>query len=123
MDNDTAYQTPGSIRISQDVVASIARFATLEIEGVESVSSGSAGVRGLLNKVNYTKPIRVQLDDDVVNVDVSIIAKYGVHIPEVASAVQRSVKSSIQSMTGLAVSRVDVTVAGTAPASASGEAE
>lgn len=121
MDNDTAYQTQGSVKISQDVIASIARFATLEVDGVERVSANSAGVRGLLNKVSYSKPIRVQLDDDVVNVEVSIIAKYGVNIPETASSVQQSVKNAVQSMTGLAVSRVDVIVAGTAEAPSGGE--
>ena len=117
MDNENTYQTPGSIKISQEVVASIARFAALEIDGVDSISAGR-GVKGLLTRVNYVKPIRVEFgDDDVVTVGIDIIVKNEVYIPDVAAAVQRSIKSAIQSMTGLAVSRVDVVVAGTAPAS------
>ncbi|MDO4567182.1 MAG: Asp23/Gls24 family envelope stress response protein [Oscillospiraceae bacterium] len=114
MNNDAAYQTPGSLKISREVIASIARFATLEVEGVVSIKSHTAGMRGLLNRVSYTKPIKVELVDDIVNVEISIIAKYGINIPETASAVQLNVKNAIQSMTGLAVSRVDVAVAGTA---------
>jgi uncharacterized alkaline shock family protein YloU len=114
MENENAYQAPGSIKISQDVVASIAKFAALEIDGVDSISAGR-GVKGLLARVNYVKPIRVQVgDDDVVTVGIDIVAKNGVYIPEVAGAVQRNIKNAIQNMTGLAVSRVDVVVAGTA---------
>ena len=114
MENENAYQAPGSIKISQDVVASIAKFVALEIDGVESISAGR-GVKGLLARVNYVKPIRVQFgDDDVVTVGIDIVAKNGVYIPEVAGVVQRNIKNAIQNMTGLAVSRVDVVVAGTA---------
>ena len=96
MENENAYQAPGSIKISQDVVASIAKFAALEIDGVDSISAGR-GVKGLLARVNYVKPIRVQFgDDDVVTVGIDIVAKNGVYIPEVAGAVQRNIKNAKQ---------------------------
>ncbi|MEG0750835.1 MAG: Asp23/Gls24 family envelope stress response protein [Oscillospiraceae bacterium] len=114
MDNETTYQTPGKLKISQDVVASIAKFATLEVDGILSVSASNLGVRGLINRVSYARPIKVELDDEVVSVEISVIVKYGQKIPQVASAVQRNVKNAIQSITGLAVSRVDVIVAGAA---------
>lgn len=112
MEMENMYQTPGSLKISQDVVASIAKFATLEIDGVESVSTGNLGVKGLLTKTNYTKPIKVELLDEVVNVEINVVVKHGVKIQQVAAAVQQNVKNAIQSMTGLAVARVDIVVAG-----------
>jgi len=102
----------GSLKISQDVIASIARYATLEVEGVESVSTGNIGVKGLITKTTYTRAVRIELSDDVVNVEISIIVKHGVKISQIALAVQNNVKNSIQNMTGLAVARVDVVIAG-----------
>ncbi len=113
---DNAYQTPGSLKISQDVLVSIARFAALEIDGVDSVSTGNSGVKGMLTRANYTKPIRIELLDEVVNVEISIVVRQGVKIQQAAAAVQQNVKNAIQSMTGLAVARVDIVVAGLAPA-------
>ena len=112
MDLENMTETAGSLKISQDVVASIAKFATLEIDGVDSVSTGNIGVKGLITKTNYVKPIKVELSDGVVNVEINVIVKHGVKIPDLAAAVQQNVKSAIQSMTGLAVARVDVIVAG-----------
>ncbi len=112
MDMENKYQPSGSLKISQDVVASIAKFAAMEIEGVESVATGNIGVKGLITKTNYIKPIKIELSEDVVNVEINIIVKHGVKIVDVAAAVQQNVKDSIQSMTGLAVARVNVIIAG-----------
>ena len=112
MEIEKAYQTPGTLKISQDVVASIAKFATLEIEGVDSVSAGNSGVKGLLTKTINIKPIKVELLDEVVNVEINVVVKHGVKIQQVAAAIQQNVKNAIQSMTGLAVARVDVVISG-----------
>ena len=105
----------GSLKISQDVIATIAKIATLEIDGVDSVSTTNTGIKGLITKTNYIKPIKIDLSEEVVGVQISIVVKNGYKIPVLAEAVQQSVKNAIQSMTGLAVSRVDVIISGIAP--------
>ncbi|MEA5051326.1 MAG: Asp23/Gls24 family envelope stress response protein [Oscillospiraceae bacterium] len=117
MDIESMKNAEGSLRISQDVIASIAKFATLEIEGVDSVSTANTGVKGLITKTNYLKPIKIELVDDVVNVELNIVVKHGYRIPDLSSQIQQNVKNAIQSMTGLAVARVDIIVAGLAKAS------
>ena len=112
MDVEKNTGAAGSLKISQDVVASIAKFAALEVDGIESVATGNIGVKSLITKTNYAKAIKIELTEDVVNVEISIIAKHGFKIPDVAGAVQQNVKNAIQSMTGLAVAKVDVIVAG-----------
>ena len=112
MEIENKSQPAGSLKISQDVIASIARFATLEIDGIESVSTGNIGVKGLITKTNYVKAIKIELSEEVVNVEISVIVKHGVKISDVAGAVQNNVKNAIQSMTGLAVAKVDVVIAG-----------
>ncbi len=101
----------GTVRISRDVIASVARFATLEINGVDSVASSVPGVRSFA-RARRSRPITVDITDGVVSVTINVIVKLDVKIPEISAAVQSNVKSAIQSMTGLAVSRVDIVVAG-----------
>lgn len=112
MDIENKNQPAGSLKISQDVVASIAKFATLEIDGVDAVSTGNIGVKGLITKTNYVKAIKIELSEEVVNVEINVIVKHGVKIPDIANAIQQNVKNAIQSMTGLAVAKVDVIIAG-----------
>ena len=107
---DVRNSIDGSLQISNEVVAKIAKLAALEIDGVADVSSGSMqSVRGLLSKASLQKPVTVDLSDGVA---VHVIAKYGSKIMPVCAKVQENVKQTIQNMTGITVSRVDVIVAG-----------
>lgn len=112
---DVRNTVNGSLQISTEVLAKIARLAALEIDGVADVSSGSRqSVRGLLNKASIQKPVTVQLTDGVATVQVHIIAQYGCKIMSVCAKAQENVKQTIQNMTGITVSRVDVIAAGLA---------
>ena len=109
---DVRNSIDGSLQISNEVVAKIAKLAALEIDGVADVSSGSMqSVRGL-SKASLQKPVTVDLSDGVAVVQVHVIAKYGSKIMPVCAKVQENVKQTIQNMTGITVSRVDVIVAG-----------
>ena len=98
---DVRNSIDGSRQISNEVVAKIAKLAALEIDGVADVSSGS-----------LQKPVTEELSDGVAVVQVHVIAKYGSKIMPVCAKVQENVKQTIQNMTGITVSRVDVIVAG-----------
>ena len=99
----------GSIEIAPEVVGIIAGMATLEVEGVAGMSGGFAGdIAELLGRKNLSKGVKVYVGENETSVDVSIIVKYGVRIPEVAVEVQRNVRNAITSMTGLAVTSVHV---------------
>lgn len=112
MNIDSASRPNGALKISQEVLASIARFAAMEVEGVESVATGNIGVKGLITKTSYIKAIKIEMAEEVVNVEINVIVKHGVKIPDLAQAVQSNIKTAIQSMTGLAVAKVDVIIAG-----------
>ena len=118
---DVRNSIDGSLQISNEVVAKIAKLAALEIDGVADVSSGSMqSVRGLLSKASLQKPVTVDLSDGVAVVQVHVIAKYGSKIMPVCAKVQENVKQTIQNMTGITVSRVDVIVAGLEEPAATG---
>ena len=105
----------GNIHISEEVLAAIAAAATLEVEGVNALSANlGSDLAELLGKKHLTKGIQIAVEEDRVKVDLSILMAYGCIIPEVGKAVQDNVKNAIESMTGLEVAEVCVSVAGIA---------
>lgn len=104
----------GSIRISEDVVASIAALAASETEGVSGLySSVTRDIVSFLSKKNLSKGVRVELgEEDNVKVEISFLALFGHNICEVAKEVQENVRRQIESMTGLHVTEVNVHVGG-----------
>ena len=71
-------------------------------------------VRGLLGRTGLQKPVSVALDDGIATVTVHLTANYGQKIMPLCEKVQENVKQTIQNMTGITVSRVDVLVVGLA---------
>ena len=105
----------GSLQISTDVLAKIARLAALEVGGVAEVTAGNTqNVRRLLDRTGLKKPVSVSLEDGVAKVTVHLTASYGQKIMPLCEKVQESVKQAIQNMTGITVARVDVLVVGLA---------
>ena len=103
----------GNIHISEEVLAAIAAASTLEVEGVSALSANlGSDLAELLGKKSLTKGIHVQMDEDKVKVDVSILLDYGHTIPETGKAVQDNVKNAVENMTGLEVAEVNVNVSG-----------
>ena len=109
MDVSNTCVVNGSLQISTEVIAKIARMAALEIEGVKEVSPATAGVKGLLSK---SKSVVVSLNDDVAELTLQVVVFYGAKIPAVCEKVQKNVKAAVQNMTSITVSRVNVIVAG-----------
>ena len=109
----TATENEG-IKISNDVVASIAGVAVSEVQGVYSMAGGIAGgiseVFG--GKKNLAKGIKVEVGEKETKIDVNIIVEYGVRIPDVAFEIQGRVKKAVETMTGLKVSGVNIHVQG-----------
>ena len=102
------------IKISNDVIAVIAGVAVSEVRGVASMQGGFAGGIGevLSGKKNLAKGIRVETEEEKVKIDVNIIVEYGTRIPDIAFEIQNRVKKSVENMTGLKVSEVNVHVQG-----------
>lgn len=112
MDVTNSNVVHGSLQISTEVIAKIAKLAAMEIDGVTDVCSGTTGVKGLLGKVSLQKPVVVELLEDVAEITVSVTVCYGSKIPFVCEKVQENVKAAVQNMTSITVSRVNIVVAG-----------
>lgn len=108
MENTSTSKTQGILRISQDVIATIACCAATEIAGVAGLATYSTNIRNIFTKNAVNKSVVVNLNDDVAVIDVHLNLFFGAKIPSVSEAVQRSVKEAVQNMTGITVSKVNV---------------
>ena len=102
------------IEISTDVIAVIAGVAVSEVQGVAGMAGGFAGgiSEVFSGKKNMAKGIKVDKTETTAKIDVNIIVEYGSRIPDVAFEIQNRVKKSVENMTGLKVSEVNVHVQG-----------
>lgn len=103
----------GNIHISVEVLNVIAAAAALEVEGVGGLSAnGGTDMAELVGRKGVTKGVRLTMTDEVFNIDISILVKYGYVVSDVAVAVQESVMSAVENTSGLKVTSVNVTVGG-----------
>ena len=103
----------GTIKISDEVIETIASVAIAEIKGVSSTGAGFVdGIAKRFTKKTVTSGIKATISETSASVDINIVVDYGVRIPEVAWEVQDAVKKEIELMTGLAVDKVNVRIVG-----------
>lgn len=103
----------GDVRISEDVVATIAGIAATEVEGVAGMSGGiTGGIADILGMKNLAKGVKVEVGDKQAAIDLYIIVEYGTKIKELGEKIQDNVKRSIETMTGLEVVEVNVNIQG-----------
>jgi len=96
------------LRISDDVIITVTRLATLDVKGV----AGLNGEINTLSKIKKNAPIKVSMMSDVVSIDVAIRIKGTEKACQVAQEVQKAVKENVQNMTGIPVAQVNVTISG-----------
>lgn len=116
MDFQKSDLTGGSLQISTEVIGKIARCAALEIDGVTEVSCGKQNkkVKDLLEKASIQPPVTVEMREGTAAVTLNLIVRQGIRVPSVAEKVQENVKTAVQNMTNVTVSRVDLVIAGQA---------
>jgi uncharacterized alkaline shock family protein YloU len=103
----------GTVKIANDVVATIAGLAAADVEGIAGMSGGVAGgIAEMLGRKNLTKGVKVEVGDTEATIDIFCIVEYGISITTVASNVQNRVKSAVESMTGLVVQAINIHVQG-----------
>lgn len=103
----------GSVKISNDVVAIIAGVAATEIEGVAGMSGGiTGGITEMLGMKNLSKGVKVEVGNEEAAIDLFIVVEYGSKIADLGEKVQKNVKSTVETMTGLNVVEVNINIQG-----------
>lgn len=108
-------QAEGTVKISEDVIATIASVAAESVEGVVKVGSNfKSQVSDILNTKNFNKGVKVNIGERETIIDVYITIEYGIKIVDVCEMVQQKVKEAIENMTDFDVVEVNVHLSGIA---------
>ena len=106
----------GSTSISDSVVSKIAGIASQEVDGIRMGSGGSQAMSGILGSItgggsgNQTQGVSVEVGQEEAAIDLTLTAEYGKSIPQLAEAVRRNVANRVESLVGLRVNEVNITV-------------
>lgn len=111
-ENTRAPEGYGVVKISEDVVGVIAGIAASELEGIRGLSATTTGgiTQVVTGKRNLAKGVKVTVGDNDAIIDLVFGVEFGRRIPEIVSSVQEKVKETVETITGLKVSAVNVFV-------------
>ncbi|WP_424465132.1 Asp23/Gls24 family envelope stress response protein [Pseudoclavibacter helvolus] len=105
---------PGTTTVVDSVVARVAGIAAREAYGVYDLGGGAAraigAIRNAINATDQGQGVSVEVGEKQVAVDVTIVAEYPVSLQDVANGVRADVIRAIESIVGLEVTEVNVTV-------------
>lgn len=106
----------GQTRIADAVVQKIASLSAREVPGVRDLGGGAARTIGALRGripgggTSHGQGVTVEVGERQVAVDLDVLVEYGVSIPDLAAMVRQNVITAIESMTGLDVVEVNISV-------------
>lgn len=99
------------LSVSTDVLEKMAELATCEVQGVSGLSKKAIDLKDVVKAKSAFKGIKIESINGALSISVYICVKKDANMREVAEAVQLNVKDKIQTMTGTAVTKVNVIVA------------
>lgn len=105
----------GSISVSEEAIAGLAGGVITECYGVVGMASKQVlkdGWAELLNRENYSRGVRVKETENGLDVDLYIIACFGVKISEAVKEAQKKVKYVLEKTLSVEVNQVNVFVQG-----------
>lgn len=97
------------LSVNTEVLEKMAGIAAKEVEGVASLAKKAIDLKGAVK--NAFKGVKVENLNGAIKISVYIVVDKNAHVKDVAEKVQVNVKDKIQTMTGTAVTRIDVIVA------------
>ncbi len=106
----------GRTTIAPSVVQQVAGIAAQEIEKVQMSGGTGAAVGSFLQSVagssgaSYTRGVSVEVGEEETAIDLTMAVEYGQSIPQLTEAVRRNVINRVESLLGLRVTEVNITV-------------
>ncbi|MDT8910022.1 Asp23/Gls24 family envelope stress response protein [Amycolatopsis sp. PS_44_ISF1] len=100
----------GELVISDRTVERIATQAVTELDGVGGSATRMLGVAVGGEDLDRSAKVTAQVHDDTVTLDVRLSISYPRSVAKTTEAAREHLRSRITELTGLAVSRVDITV-------------
>lgn len=99
------------LSVNTEVFEKMAEIAAKEIDGVVSLSKKQVDLKGIIKNKSAFKGVKVESINGSIEISVYLCVKQGVNVKDVSEKVQANVKDKIQTMTGNAVTKVNVCVA------------
>ena len=99
------------LSVNTEVIEKMAEIAAKEVEGVAGLSKKSIDLKGIVKTKNAFKGVKVENINGAIEITVYICVKQNAKAKEVAEKVQNNIKDKIQTMTGNAVTQVNVNIA------------
>lgn len=110
----------GATTIGDAVVAKIVGIAAQEVEGVQTGGGTARAMGGFLDRVpgavsgvgggSQTRGVSVEVGAEEAAADLSLAVEYGRQIPRTTEAVRNNVINRVETLTGLRVTQVNITV-------------
>lgn len=99
------------LSVSTEVLERMAEIAAKEVEDVAGLAKKNIDLKGIVKTKNAFKGVKVENINGAIEISVFICVKQNAKVKEVAEKVQANIKDKIQTMTGNAVTQVNVEVA------------
>ena len=99
------------LSVNTEVLEKMAEIAAKEVEGVAGLSKKAIDLKGIVKTKNAFKGVKVESINGAIEISVYICLKQNAKARDVAEKVQSNIKDKIQTMTGNAVTQVNVNVA------------
>jgi len=106
----------GNTTIQDTVVSKVAGIAAQEVEGIRMGGGASQTVGGVLSSItggsggSQTQGVTVEVGQEEAALDLTLTAEYGKSVPQLTEAVRRNVVNRVESLVGLRVTEVNITV-------------
>lgn len=102
----------GSVVINDRVISALAAESAQESYGLVGLVAQNTkdGIFELLKFENKTKGVQVRIENNVVDIDLSVMLEFGVRISVVAENIIEKVKYNIEKNTNLKVNSVNIIV-------------
>ncbi len=104
----------GKTVINNAVVAKIAGLALREVPGVYALGGGAAralsAIREAISSTDHSLGVTVEVGETQVAVDLSLVAAYPVPLQKVADDARNAVIEAIETLVGMEVTEVNVTI-------------
>jgi len=111
IDDGRGRDAIGATRVANEVVASIAALAALQVDGVNAMyQPAGQQIDRILRRAYAHRGVRVDLVADALHLDLWIVVEAGGTVPAIGADVQRRVVDAVERMLGLRVAEVNVFV-------------
>lgn len=104
----------GRTVIAEAAVAKVAALAARSVDGVYALGTGAArsigAIRDVVGAGDIAAGVRVEVGETQVAVDVTMVARYGTPLQQLANSVRAAVYAAVEELVGMDVIEVNVEI-------------